>query len=50
MADEPRNVEQELASGQDEATPVIALGTVIIVIACLVAVAIALAAVAYVLA
>jgi len=47
MAGEPRNVEQEFASGQDEATPVVALGSVIIVIAGLVAVAVALAALAY---
>jgi hypothetical protein len=50
MADEPRNVEQELASGQNEATPFIALTSVIVVIACLVAVAVALAALAYFLA
>jgi hypothetical protein len=39
MADESRKVEQEFASGEDETTPVIALSSVIIVIACLVAVA-----------
>jgi len=50
MADDSRNVEQELASGEDETTPVIALSSVIIVIACLVAVAVALAAIAYALA
>ena len=50
MADEPRNVEQEFASGEDETTPVLALSSVIIVIACLVAVAVALAAIAYALA
>ena len=45
-----RNIEQELASGQSEATPFIALSSVIIVIAALVAVAVALAALAYFLA
>jgi hypothetical protein len=50
MVDDSRNVEQELASGEDETTPVIALSSVIIVIACLVAVAVALAAIAYALA
>jgi hypothetical protein len=50
MADESRNVEQELASGQSEATPFLALSSVIVVIGCLVAVAVALAAVAYFLA
>ena len=48
--DDTRNVEQELASGQSEATPFLALSSVIIVVACLVAVALALAAVAYLLA
>lgn len=45
-----RNIEQELASGQSEATPLIALSSVIVVIAALVAVAVALAALAYFLA
>ena len=45
-----RNIEQELASGQSEATPFIALSSVIVVIAALVAVAVALAAFAYFLA
>ena len=45
-----RNLEQELASGQSEATPFIALSSVILVIAALVAVAVALAALAYFLA
>jgi hypothetical protein len=50
MADESRDVGQELASGESEATPFLALSSVIIVIACLVAVAVALAALAYLLA
>ena len=50
MADESRDVEQELASGQSEATPFLALSSVIVVIACLVAAAVALAALAYFLA
>jgi hypothetical protein len=50
MADDSRDVEQELASGQNEATPILALSSVILVIACLVAVAVALAALAYFLA
>ena len=45
-----RNLEQELASGQSEATPFIALSSVVLVIAALVAVAVALAALAYFLA
>ena len=45
-----RDVEQELASGQSEATPFLALGSVIVVIGVLVAVAVALAALAYLLA
>jgi hypothetical protein len=50
MADDSRDLEQELASGQNEATPLIALSSVIVVIACLVAVALALAVAAYLLA
>jgi hypothetical protein len=45
-----RDVEQEVASGQSEATPFLALSSVIVVVAILVAVAVALAAVAYLLA
>ena len=45
-----RDVEQELASGQSEATPFVALGSVFVVIGVLVAVAVALAALAYLLA
>ena len=48
--DSSRTVEQELASGESEATPFIALGSVVVVIAALVAVAVALAALAYFLA
>jgi hypothetical protein len=48
--DGSRNVEQKLASGRSEETPFIALGSVIVVIAALVAVAVALAALAYFLA
>jgi hypothetical protein len=50
MADESRDVGQELASGQSGATPLIALSSVVIVIACLVALAVTLAALAYFLA
>ena len=50
MADESRDAEQELASGQSEATPFLALSSVTVVIACLVAAAVALAALAYFLA
>jgi hypothetical protein len=48
--DASRDVEQELASGQSEATPFLALSSVIVVLAILAAVAVALAAVAYLLA
>ena len=48
--DGSRNVEQKLASGRSEKTPLIALGSVIVVIAGLFAVAVALAALAYFLA
>jgi hypothetical protein len=50
MADESRDVGQELAAGQSEATPFLALSSVIVVIACLVAIAVGLAALAYFLA
>jgi hypothetical protein len=45
-----RSVEQKLASGRSGTTPFIALGSVIVVLAALVAVAVALAALAYFLA
>ena len=45
-----RNTEQELASGQSEATPFIALSSVVVVMAAVVAVVVALAALAYFLA
>jgi len=45
-----RTVEQELADGRSETTPVVALSTVIAVVAVLVVVALALAALAYALA
>ena len=45
-----RSVDQELADGTSEATPVIALTTVIAAVAVLVVVALALAAFAYLLA
>ena len=48
--DDTRTLEQEVAAGENEATPFIALGSVIVVIATLFAVALALAVVAYVLA
>ena len=48
--DETRSVEQEVASGESEATPVVAIGSVAIAIAALVAVALTLAVLAYVLA
>lgn len=48
--DDTRSLEQELAAGESEATPLIALGSVILVIAALFAVALALAVVAYLLA
>ena len=49
-ADDHRALDQELASGQSEKTPVIALSAVIGVVAAFVAVALILAVVAYVLA
>lgn len=48
--DASRDVEQELASGESEATPFLALSSVIVVVAILVVVAVALAALAYLLA
>jgi hypothetical protein len=45
-----RSLEQELATGQSETTPVAAITVVVVVIAVLFAVALALAIVAYVLA
>lgn len=48
--DDTRDVEQELAAGQSETTPVVAIGSVVAVIAALFAVALALAVLAYVLA
>lgn len=48
--DPTRDVEQELASGQSEATPFLAISSVTLVVAALFAVALALAVVAYVLA
>ena len=50
VEDDSRDVERELASGQSEATPFLALGSVILVIGGLVAVALTLAAIAYLLA
>jgi hypothetical protein len=50
LEDGSRNIEQKLASGRSEKTPVLALGSVIVVIAALVAVAVAFAALAYFLA
>jgi hypothetical protein len=48
--DHDRTLEQELADGRSESTPVIALSTVIVVIAVLVVVALGLATLAYLLA
>ena len=48
--EDTRSVEQELAAGQSEATPVLALGSVILGIAVLFALALTLAVVAYLLA
>jgi hypothetical protein len=45
-----RSLEQELAAGQSETTPVAAITAVVVVIAVLFAVALAVAIVAYVLA
>ena len=48
--DDTRTVDQELAAGQSETTPVLAIGTVVAVVAALFAVGLVLAALAYVLA
>jgi hypothetical protein len=48
--DETRSVEQEVAAGESEATPVVAIGSVAIVIAALFAVVLTLAVLAYALA
>jgi hypothetical protein len=47
--DDTSSLEQEVAAGQSEATPVVAIGTVIGVIAILFAVALAFATLAYLL-
>jgi hypothetical protein len=47
--DETRDLDQELAAGQSETTPVVAIGTVIGVIAILFTVALVLATLAYLL-
>jgi len=48
--DDTRDVEQEVAAGQSETTPFLAIGTVVIAIAALFAVALVLAVLAYLLA
>jgi hypothetical protein len=48
--DDTRNLEQEVASGQSETTPVAVIGSVVGVVAALFAVALVLAVVAYMLA
>ena len=48
--DDTRTVEQEVAAGQSEATPLVAIGSVVLVIAALFAVALTFAVLAYVLA
>ena len=48
--DETRSIEQEVAAGQSEKTPVIALGSVIVAIGVLFALALTLAVIAYMLA
>jgi hypothetical protein len=50
VGDGSRSTEQKLASGRSEETPLLALGSVIVVIGVVVAVAVALAALGYVLA
>lgn len=45
--DDTRKVEQELAAGQSESTPVLALSSVIVAVGVLVAIALGLAALAY---
>lgn len=47
--DDTRTVEQEVAAGQSETTPVVAIGSVVVVLAALFVVALALAVLAYVL-
>ena len=46
--DDTRTLEQEVAAGQSEATPFVALGTVILVIAAVFAVVLAIVVAAYV--
>ena len=48
--DRPRDLEQEVAAGQSETTPVALIATVIAVIGALFVIALALAVLAYVLA
>jgi hypothetical protein len=48
--DNTRDLEQEVAAGQSEATPVALISTVVVVIAVLFVIALGLAALAYVLA
>ena len=48
--DNTRDLEQEVAAGQSDATPVALISTVVVVIAVLFAIALGLAALAYVLA
>jgi hypothetical protein len=50
LDDDTRDVEQEIAAGQSETTPVFAIGSVIVVIGALFAVALGLVVLAYVLA
>jgi hypothetical protein len=46
-SDDTRDVEQELAAGQKETTPVAALSSVVLAVGALVALALALVALAY---
>ena len=48
--DDTRSVEQEVAAGQSEATPLVAIGSVVLIVAALFAVALTLAVLAYLLA
>ena len=48
--DDTRGLEQEMAAGESETTPVLAIGSAVLVIASLFAVALTLAVLAYVLA
>jgi hypothetical protein len=48
--DDTRDLEQELASGQDEATPFLALSSVVVAVAVLFTVALALVVIAYLVA